>query len=97
MRLTPPTGTPARHKKITGLRALTTEPGFSNPNRQIVVRGTGAPSTTRSAQTIYALRCGDCDHTYGCNGLDIKDRRCPACQGGLRGEPLREPPPLLFE
>ncbi len=97
MRLTRPTGPPGRAKQLrSGSRAPTTEPGFRNPNRQTVERATGAPSTTRDAQTIYALRCGDCGHGYGCNGLDIKERRCPACQGGVTGEPLPEPPLLLF-
>ena len=97
MRLTPPR-TPSR--KAAGTRATartpTTEPGFVNPNRQVVERATGAPSGTRTGQTVYALRCRDCGGVYGCNGLDIKERRCPACQGGTAGEPLREPQPTLF-
>ena len=98
MRLTRPTGPPGRARHVRpGLRAPTTEPGFRNPNRQAVERATGAPSTTRDAQTVYALRCGDCGYGYGCNGLDIKERRCPACQGGVAGEPLPEPAPTLFD
>ena len=81
----------------SGPRTPTTEPGFTNPNRQVVERATGAPSVTRDGQTIYALRCRDCAHTYGCNGLDIKERRCPRCQGGMEGEPLRAPQPGLFD
>ncbi len=97
MRLTRPTGPPRRAAGAgTKNRALTTEPGFTNPNRQVVERATGAPSTTRDSQTIYALRCRDCGHAYGCNGLDLKERRCPACQGGVAGEPLREAQPGLF-
>ena len=80
-----------------GPRAPTAEPGFTNPNRQVVERATGAPSQTRPSQTIYALHCRDCGHTYGCNGLDIKERRCPACQDGAAGEPLRTPQPGLFD
>ncbi len=82
---------------VRGARTPTTEPGFRNPNGQVVERGTGAPSTTREGQVIYALRCGACDFRYGCNGLDIKERRCPQCQGGVPGEPLREGQPGLFE
>lgn len=97
MRLTRPTGPPRRRASArSGTRTLTTEPGFVNPNRQVVERATGAPSTTRDGQMIYALRCRDCSHSYGCNGLDIKERRCPGCQGGVLGEPLREPQPSLF-
>ena len=72
-------------------RALTTETGRSNPNRQVVVARTGMESQARSGQTVYRLRCGDCAHEYGCSGLDIKSRLCPACQGGTPGEPLPEP------
>ncbi len=79
-----------------GPRTPTTEPGFLNPNRQMVERATGAPSPTRPGQTVYALHCSDCGYHYGCNGLDVKERRCPACQGGTQGEPLREAQPSLF-
>lgn len=98
MRLTQPSGPPRRAGKApaAGRRALTTEAGFVNPNRQVVIRATGARSTTRDAQSIYALRCRDCGNEYGCNGLDIKERRCPACQGGAPGEPVPEPSPMLF-
>jgi hypothetical protein len=75
----------------------TTAPGFRNPNNQTVIASTGAPSTTRDRQTIYKLRCGKCSHEYGCNGLDIKARLCPACQQGAPGEPLRESAPSLFD
>ncbi len=98
MQLTRPTGPPRRASAPrTGTRTPTTEPGFLNPNRQVVERATGAPSTAREGQNVYALRCRDCGHTYGCNGLDIKERRCPACQGGVPGEPLRAPQPGLFD
>ncbi len=73
-----------------GARAVTTEPGYKNPNRQIVVNKNGAPSTTRDNQIVYRLRCELCQHEYGCNGMDIKARLCPKCQGGTAGEPLRD-------
>jgi hypothetical protein len=41
-------------------------------------------------QVVYRLRCGKCGNEYGCNGMDIKARRCPQCQGGVAGEVLRE-------
>ena len=98
MQLTRPTGPPRRSAASRSTaRSPTTEPGFTNPNRQVVQRATGAASTTRDGQNIYALRCRDCSHTYGCNGMDIKERRCPQCQGGVAGEPLRETQPGLFD
>lgn len=91
MNLTRPTGPPRRATGLrSGPRTPTTEPGFLNPNRQVVERATGAQSAIRPTQTVYALRCRDCNFVYGCNGLDIKERRCPSCQGGVAGEPLRE-------
>ena len=88
MKLTSPTGSRGKVSR-TSPRALTTEPGFTNGNMQQVVESTGAVSTTRESQTIYRLRCTLCKHEYGCNGLDIKARLCPACQQGTPGEPLR--------
>ena len=95
MKLTAPPrrGTGVRSKGL----ASTTTPGFVNGNRQEVIRDTGAASITREAQSIYELRCNACRNRYGCNGMDIKARKCPACQGGVQGEPLREPMPGLFD
>lgn len=98
MQLTRPAGPPRRGSGVkAGPRTPTTEPGFTNPNRQVVEWATGAASAMRRAQTIYALRCGDCGQSYGCNGLDIKERRCPHCQGGVPGEAIPERPPGLFD
>lgn len=76
----------------TRARARTAEPGARNPNGQVVIARTGTPSTTRDSQVIYHLRCTGCGHDYGCNGMDIKARRCPRCQNGTPGEPLLESP-----
>ncbi len=98
MRLTRPTGPPGRGAPLrSGPRTPTTEPGFTNPNLQVVERATGAPSGIRPTQSIYALRCGKCGFLYGCNGLDIKERCCPACGGGVPGEFLQERQPGLFD
>ena len=95
MKLTAPTG---RAGYVAAQRTTTnTAPGFVNPNGQTVIAATGAPSTTRDSQTIYHLRCKHCRHDYGCNGLDIKGRRCPNCQQGIAGEPLRERAASLFD
>ena len=98
VQLTRPTKRPRRG---TGLKAVerrpTTEPGFTNPNRQVVERATGATSSVREGQTVYGLHCRDCGFRYGCNGLDIKERRCPSCQGGVSGEALQERQAGLFD
>ena len=67
----------------------TTAPGYKNGNGQEVIRPTGAPSATFAGQSIYALLCHRCRHTYGSKGVDNHHRRCPNCQGGQPGEQLR--------
>jgi hypothetical protein len=62
----------------------TIQPGHRNRNRQTVIRATGLPGTDH-LQTIYVLRCGDCEAEYGANGSDIFQRRCPDCQQGAKG------------
>lgn len=64
----------------------TTDPGYENPNGQIVVRNTGKLGTDHN-QYMYELRCKHCGHTYGANGSDIHERKCPKCQGGRPGIP----------
>jgi len=85
-------------KLRTAARAVTTEPGFRNPNRQTVVARTNAASAVRDGQVVYRMRCGACGHVYGCNGMDIKARLCPPCQGGVAGEPVQDEAlqPTLF-
>ena len=76
----------------------TTTPGFTNDNAQTVIRPTGAPSTSFTGQSIYELRCNKCRHSYGANGNDTHHRRCPNCQQGEPGEPLRQAATLsLFD
>jgi hypothetical protein len=77
-------------------RAVTTEPGYRNPNGQVVVAATGAPSTTHLNQRVYRMRCEHCGHEYGAAGIDIHGRLCPRHQNGVKGEALREPAPMLF-
>jgi hypothetical protein len=62
----------------------TTEPGYRNRNNQVVVRSTGLPGNDH-LQSIYVLRCRNCENEYGANGSDIHLRRCPSCQGGAAG------------
>ncbi len=82
--------------KRSAKRALTTEPGYRNPNGQVVISATGAPSATHPNQRIYRLHCEHCGHEYGAAGIDIHGRLCPIHQNGVKGEPLREPAPTLF-
>ncbi len=65
---------------------VTTEPGYTNRNGQVVIRGTDLPGTDHY-QYIYVLRCGACGYEYGANGSDIFQRKCPNCQGGAPGLP----------
>jgi hypothetical protein len=62
----------------------TTTPGFENQNGQIVLQATSL-SGTDHLQRIYELRCRHCNATYGANGSDIHQRKCPKCQGGQPG------------
>ena len=62
----------------------TTNPGYENPNGQVVIEDTGKPGTDHN-QRIYRLRCTLCNHEYGANGSDIHERKCPNCQGGQPG------------
>ena len=78
------------------MHAKTTIPGYKNERGQVVVAATGHASTTFPGQTIYRLRCSHCRYEYGSNGCDIHKRRCPRHDGGVEGEPLRDPAPNLF-
>jgi hypothetical protein len=60
--------------------------GYTNKNRQTVVRKTGESGNDHN-QYVYVLRCGDCGHEYGANGSDIWLRRCPRHDKGAPGLP----------
>ena len=62
----------------------TTDVGYVNPNGQVVIRNTGKLGTDHNAK-IYQLGCSLCGLTYGSNGTDIFDRKCPNCAGGKPG------------
>lgn len=62
----------------------TTEPGYENRNRQLVVRKTDKFGTDH-LQRVYELRCQLCGYSYGANGSDIFERTCPNCQRGKPG------------
>lgn len=65
----------------------TTLTGFVNRNQQKNIRVTDLPGTDHG-QAIYVLQCGRCDATYGANGSDIHQRKCPMCQSGRPGLPF---------
>jgi len=66
--------------------AKTAQPGYVNRNGQVVIHDTGLPGNDKN-QSIYLLGCSHCGHLYGANGSDIRERKCPACQGGAKGLP----------
>jgi len=65
----------------------TTTPGFVNSHGQEVIRNTGKAGTDQG-QYVYELKCQHCGHTYGSNGSDNFQRKCPKCQGGAEGPAL---------
>ena len=81
-----PARTPVQKHKPNGSRKpkQTTEIGYTNRNKQAVIRKTDMPGNHHN-QMIYVLRCGECKHEYGANGADIFQRRCPKCGGGTPG------------
>ena len=62
----------------------TTVTGYKNRNGQVVVRKTAISGNDHNQMT-YELRCEACDESYGANGSDIWQRKCPNCQGGRPG------------
>lgn len=72
---------------IEGMAAAireTTQPGYVNCNAQIVIRRTKALGTDHQ-QYVYELKCSHCGFSYGANGSDIHERKCPGCQNGAPG------------
>lgn len=65
-------------------KGRTTQIGFINRNNQEVIRRTKLPGNDHN-QTVYELLCRKCANTYGANGSDIFQRRCPACDRGAAG------------
>ncbi len=66
----------------------TTKIGYINENGQMVIRDTGESGTDYGARK-FQLACSRCGHNYGANSTDIWERKCPNCQGGAEGLPLK--------
>jgi len=79
----PPPGQ-ARAKGASSSKPLTTVPGYTNRNGQVMERATDLPGNDNN-QRVYILRCSHCEHHYGANGSDIWLRQCPSCGGGAPG------------
>ena len=62
----------------------TASTGYINRHGQVTIRNTGATGTDH-LQYVYQLTCSKCGHSYGANGTDIHERKCPHCQGGQPG------------
>ena len=60
--------------------APTTQIGYVNRNGQVTIRNTQQAGSDQ-------LACSKCGYSYGSNGSDIFDRKCPECQGGRHGLP----------
>lgn len=58
-----------------------TDLGYVNQNDQMVLRKTARQSMD-NLQSVYVLRCLECEHEYGVNGGDTPVCQCPACDGG---------------
>jgi hypothetical protein len=80
--------TPSSSRTFSRDSKGTTDQGYTNKNGQTVVRATGLPGTD-FGQRVYVLGCGSCGREYGANGSDIFQRRCPWCQRGKPGLPIR--------
>jgi hypothetical protein len=62
----------------------TTEAGYVNRHRQVVIRKTDLKGNDR-VHYVYQLACSKCGENYGAKGPDIFERRCPACDSGVPG------------
>lgn len=64
----------------------TTEIGYMNRNNQRCCGHRGKTGNDH-AQFAYKMQCMEpnCGHTYGANGSDVFQRKCPSCQAGADG------------
>ena len=64
----------------------TTQIGYVNRNNQENLGHRGVTGNDH-LQMSYKMICQNCRLTYGSNGTDIFQRRCPNCQNGAAGIP----------
>jgi hypothetical protein len=70
--------------------------GDVNRNDQRLLEKTDFPGNDYY-QRIWVLECQSildgvkCGHTYGANGSDFFQRKCPTCQGGRPGLSVLKP------
>jgi hypothetical protein len=78
--------------------ALTTRPGYVNPQRQKVLRRVPWVDGGMDGQYVYVLRCirAGCGYEYGEEGIRVHQRRCPRCGDGAPGLHILEEAPTLF-
>jgi len=62
----------------------TTQIGYINRNNQ-KNHGTRGVKGNDHEQVAYKLECLLCGSTYGANGSDVFQRKCPDCQDGQPG------------
>ncbi|TAH37928.1 MAG: hypothetical protein EYC70_06905 [Planctomycetota bacterium] len=62
----------------------TTAIGYVNPNGQRCCGTLGMPGIDHE-QYVYKVECLACGYTFGADGSDIHERKCPECQGGAAG------------
>jgi hypothetical protein len=67
--------------------------------RQKVLRRAGASINGMSGQSRYVLECQrpGCGHTYCEEGIRVRRRRCPQCDGGEPGLPVPTEEKTLFD
>lgn len=80
----PPVKKTRGKQKSKNKNASTTQLGYINRNRQEVVARIGLRGNDHN-QLVYLLKCHACGATYGANGSDVFQRRCPACDEGRPG------------
>jgi hypothetical protein len=68
-----------------------TELGYVSRNDQCVIRDETIQRDDRRLK-IYVLRClnPDCRNEYGATGSEVHQRKCPNCQGGRPGFPVKK-------